>query len=161
MELAVQLFKAVGDGNVARVSQLVARGADVNKRDDAQKTPLHVAAHHGHVEVARALITQHGADKEASAEGGMRPLHLAAFDGHVEMVRALIALHGADKEAAAEVGMRPLHVAAMAGHVDVVRALVQLGARPNAQIDDGRTAHAISLSSGHLHVARFLELYIR
>ena len=40
-------------------------------RDNAGYTPLHDAAHHGSLEVARLLL-QHGADPNTSAPRGIR-----------------------------------------------------------------------------------------
>jgi hypothetical protein len=69
MELVIRLFQTAHDGNVAGVREAVALGADVNERGLHGATPLHVAAHIGHVELATALIAL-GAVTEAQSTTG-------------------------------------------------------------------------------------------
>ena len=45
---------------------LIERGADIDARDDDQRTPLHVACDNGHTEVAMALM-ERGADARITA----------------------------------------------------------------------------------------------
>lgn len=58
----------------------------IHKRDRLQQTPLHVAAYHGHRDVAEWLL-RHGADVNATAYNDFTPLHLARTP---EMVRLLL-----------------------------------------------------------------------
>ena len=94
MALVGALIQAADDGDVARVRQLAAQGADVNQRDGDGWTALHVAAQNGHVEVTSALITL-GVNKEAQLPtNGWRPLHVAAVYGQVEVIKTLVASQG-------------------------------------------------------------------
>ena len=70
--------------------------ASIDTRSLYQSTLLHVAAKHGHVELARRLLAR-GADVNTLDFGGMRrsPLHWACKGGHVAMVELLMAA-GAD-----------------------------------------------------------------
>jgi len=54
------LHQAVFFGHGEIVEYLIARGADVNAKNDAGSTPLYLAKGKGHKEIA-ALLTQHGA----------------------------------------------------------------------------------------------------
>ena len=63
----------------------------IDTRTLYQSTLLHVAARHGHAELARALLAR-GADVNALDYGGMRrsPLHWACKGGHVALVELLV-----------------------------------------------------------------------
>ena len=66
MTLEDELFEAVASPyeNVARVRELLEKGANVNAKDSNGDTPLHKAACRGYARVARLLI-EHGADVNA------------------------------------------------------------------------------------------------
>ena len=55
------------------------------------RTPLHLAAESGHIDVVRALAEERGAifDREYSF-GLTTPLHMAAENGHADVVHVLI-----------------------------------------------------------------------
>lgn len=63
---------------------------DVNAKDLYNRTPLHVAAVHGYVEVIRFLVSV-GGDPETIDSNGWTPLHHAAFECHsTEAVELLL-----------------------------------------------------------------------
>ena len=63
----------------------------IDARTLYQSTLLHVAARHGHTELAAALLAR-GADVNSLDYGGMRrsPLHWACKGGHVALVELLV-----------------------------------------------------------------------
>jgi len=61
------------------------------------RTPLHITALFGFVDIATALLKK-GALVEAQDKDGQTPLHLACRGGHVPMI-ALLVDHGANIEA--------------------------------------------------------------
>src|SRR5687768_11473126 len=63
---APELFLAVGQGNVAAVKELLARGADPNARNTIQMTALMVAVGTGNLQVIEALLAG-GADVNATS----------------------------------------------------------------------------------------------
>lgn len=77
------------------VEALLAAGADVAALDLSSRTPLHLAANVGQVEVVRMLLRA-GADVnacEASSDGcadNWTPLHAAAWGGDTGVVTALL-----------------------------------------------------------------------
>lgn len=76
-------------------------------------TALHVAAHCGHVRVAKLLLDRN-ADANARALNGFTPLHIACKKNRIKVVELLLK-HGASISATTESGLTPLHVAAFMG----------------------------------------------
>jgi cytohesin len=125
------LRDAVNAGDVARVQQLIAEGADVNAFW-LDGTPLHMAVATGQTWIAGMLISA-GADIEAVGEpGDSRPLHLAALRNDRETARLLIE-RGADLERRDSQGRTPLTVAAAYGNAAVGELLLAAGSDPLAR----------------------------
>jgi ankyrin repeat protein len=124
-----QLVAAAGKGDVARVAELLAAGADPNLRDpftDGLDTPVSAATFARKPEVIRALARA-GADLNAAHP--YTPLTLAAEWGHIELARALIE-SGADVNHPDSMGCTPLNQAVRKRAVDVIGALLNAGADP-------------------------------
>jgi len=73
-----ELFVAARNGDLIKVQTLLENGADPNAKDNAGHTPLHWAAHLGHVEIVELLL-ERGANPNAEDNYGSTPLHEAAF----------------------------------------------------------------------------------
>ena len=77
------------------VEMLLTLGADVNERDEFQRTPLILAASRGYAKTVRVLLA-HGADVNAQDEQGSTALHEVLGDNpNPDILRDLLA-HGAD-----------------------------------------------------------------
>jgi ankyrin repeat protein len=100
-------------------------------------TPLHWAAHKGHLEVTRLLL-QHCQDKNTENKAGETPLHYAALHGHLEVTRLLLQ-HCQDKNPEDKYGKTPLHYAAQEGHLEVTRLLLQHCQDKNSEDKDDKT----------------------
>ena len=76
---AADLHDAILSGDLDRVRQEIAGGANVNQPDQMGATPLHDVAWSGNLEIARYLL-EHGANVKARhAEGGSQPLAYACI----------------------------------------------------------------------------------
>ncbi|MHC1623314.1 MAG: ankyrin repeat domain-containing protein [Candidatus Methanospirareceae archaeon] len=109
---------------------MIARGA----------TPLHVAAGHGHVKMARLLLDA-GANQKVllNGERGTTPIHLAVAEGHAKVVKILLD-HGADPNTDwDDEGTLLLHAAASNGCESVAKVLVFNGADINRRTNNGHT----------------------
>ncbi|HJO10114.1 MAG TPA: ankyrin repeat domain-containing protein [Verrucomicrobiota bacterium] len=74
-------------GDLAKVKQLVAGGADINKRDKKKVTPLHLAAFQGntrHIAMAKWMLAN-GANTGARDHDGKTPLNVATERGNNEI----------------------------------------------------------------------------
>ena len=78
------------EGDVEWVrSLLLERGPDVNVEKDGSAL-LHLAAEHGHTEIA-LLLLEEGADVNAkNEEDGWTSLHLALYHSHTEIAELLL-----------------------------------------------------------------------
>jgi ankyrin repeat protein len=128
---ADDLFRAVREGDIARVKDCIRAGVDTDARDGEGVTPLLVAAATGDVAMVRALLSG-GADVRAAGQAdGMTALHHAARRNDVAMIDELFG-NGGLVDARARDGATPLALAARAGHSDACRELVERGADEGA-----------------------------
>jgi len=144
----VILLLSAKSGDLARTKALLRHGSSSDDggedvlalhpdttRDARGNTPLHLAAIHGHCQIAQALLDAHASTEAAVVSGaneGLTPLRLAAERGHLSTVRVLLAA-GADTGAEDLVDRAtPLHAAAEAGHTAVV---VELATRGGANLE--------------------------
>ncbi|HQQ11315.1 MAG TPA: ankyrin repeat domain-containing protein, partial [Synergistales bacterium] len=68
------LFDATKRGDIAGVTRLIDRGADIEAQDKEGWTPLHYACMNGRTDIARLLLDR-GADIEARDMWSYTPLH--------------------------------------------------------------------------------------
>jgi ankyrin repeat protein len=149
------LHLAILARNEKAVAFLLAHGADLNWRNQNNRTPRELAEakgyralaeHFANLEketerLARAVEYNDTSAAESSfrrgALVGLRDsrmdtlLHRAAQSGFVEMAKLLIA-HGAEISARNHLGETPLHAAALRDHAGVMKALIEAGADPKA-----------------------------
>jgi len=77
---AAPLHDAAKEGDVGKIEELLAQGADINE-SSALATPLHFAIQRGHAKAAELLIKR-GANVNAPSTWGT-PLHSAAAAGRL------------------------------------------------------------------------------
>ena len=87
------LLRAINSGDIEQVKLLISQGADVNTKNNAGQTLLHIACRSGNKEVVEFLIDQ-GANINSKSNRDLTPLDLAQRAGHTEIVE-LLKKHGA------------------------------------------------------------------
>lgn len=154
--LDTDLFREArnASGSAARVRELVAAGAAVDRRHKCGNTPLWEAAYHGRLDLVAVLLAA-GAGPNVYADDGSGPLHWAAAHGHIAVVEALLAA-GADPNALRDSGQSPLAAAVSGGHAAVVARLVEAGAAVD-HIYYGRSMAAFADSRGQPEIAALLR----
>ena len=152
------LYRAALAGDLAQVREQLARGADVNARnDDNRWTALMVAVAEGFEDVAEALLQSPAIDVDARAERELSALHVAADRGDERAVELLLAHLGVDPNAKDNLGRTPLIIAAFAGNAPLVEQLLAHPAiEVNAVDRDRQTALAWAALGGHADVVREL-----
>ena len=102
------------------------KGADVNTKDEDNRTLLHWAAFQGYIKIVKLLI-ENKADINARDNKGYTPLLDAAFKGNIDIANLLIS-KGADVNARDDNGSTPLSWAVEYNRIDIVRLLINKNA---------------------------------
>ncbi|KAM7119487.1 ankyrin repeat domain-containing protein 6 isoform 7-T10 [Ciconia maguari] len=123
--LSERLLVAAYKGQVENVVQLINKGAKVAVTKHG-RTPLHLAAHKGHLHVVQVLLKA-GCDLDIQDDGDQTALHRAAVVGNTDVIATLIqegcALDRQDKD-----GNTALHEACWHGFSQSAKVLVKAGA---------------------------------
>ncbi len=134
---------------------LVGTGVDINAKSFGW-TPVHHAAHNGHLETLDVLLRAGGLSNSVT-ELGNTPLHLAAEKGHLPVIEKLFHCK-ADMESASLNSRRqsPHHRAAWNGHLDVLRYLEARCKRVPPDEDRDLPMHYAAIR-GHLAIVNHLS----
>ena len=121
--------------------------------------PLHLAAHFGREEVARALLNK-GAEVNARSTNALTntALHAAAA-GRAAGVAKLLVERGADVNARQHSGWCPLHAAAQSGDVPLAKILIEGGADVSVRADNQQRPLDLALTKGQQAMVDFLEAH--
>merc|ERR1712223_1386294 len=130
------------------------RQAPVDAEGKNGVTPLHVAAHYDHQNVAHLLLDQK-ASPHAAAKDGYTPLHITAKKNQLDIANSLLEF-GAKTDAESKAGFTPLHLAAQEGHVDMTNLLLKNGADPNAKAKNGLAPMHLCAQEDRVNVAAIL-----
>ena len=129
-----KLLLAASAGDLITVKSLIARGANVNFREEGN-TALILAVCQGHTEIVQMLLKE-GAEIEINPKDGMTLLMIAAKNGKTEIAQALLD-KGADVNVGENDGNTALMQAALNDHSDTVQLLLGRGVNVNAKDQDG------------------------
>ncbi|KFP02089.1 Ankyrin repeat domain-containing protein 6 [Calypte anna] len=153
--LSERLLIAAYKGQVENVVQLINRGAKVAVTKHG-RTPLHLAAHKGHLHVVQVLLKA-GCDLDIQDDGDQTALHRAAVVGNTDVITALIqegcALDRQDKD-----GNTALHEACWHGFSQSAKVLVKAGANVLAKNKAGNTPLHLACQNSHSQSTRVLLL---
>uniref|UniRef100_A0A3Q1CJ93 Ankyrin repeat domain 6b n=1 Tax=Amphiprion ocellaris TaxID=80972 RepID=A0A3Q1CJ93_AMPOC len=155
LALSERLLIASHKGQADNVVQLINKGAKVAVTKYG-RSPLHLAAYKGHIEVVRILLKA-GCDLDIQDDGEQTALHRAAVVGNGDIISALIqegcALDRQDKD-----GNTALHEVSWHGFSQSVKLLVKAGANVHAKNKAGNTALHLACQNGHAQSSKVLLL---
>jgi hypothetical protein len=142
-----ELLGAARRGELARVKELLAKGANIEAQTRYGITPLFYAAWSGHADVVRLLASQ-GARVDVSDTFYKMTAYAAALNkGHADAAKALI-------EAGVKNPASGLEAAASGGHKEVVELLLAKGGATPEQLSN---ALAGAERGKHAEVAEMLK----
>ena len=118
---------AAARGDVAEINRLAVTGANLNVRDDYERTPLHVATFAKQRE-AIAVLAKAGADLNAKERDRYDAVTIASVADDPATLRLLIKLGASAKQTTSRYDGTALIAAAHLGHDEVVRILIEAGA---------------------------------
>lgn len=141
------LHWAVYRDDAAMVARLTGAGADVNRTNRYDETPLSLACVNGNPDIVEDLLRVGALPNLRAA--GEPPLLTCARTGSVETVELLLA-HGANPNITDDwKGQTAVMWAAAEDHVAVIQTLVAHGADVNATATAGQAALFIAVQLGH------------
>jgi ankyrin repeat protein len=153
--LEQKLIDAAFMGKVDTARDLIARGADVNARDQMGNPVLLTAVRPYASDMVRLLV-ENGADVNAAGTLEETPLLSAARKELPEIVRILLDA-GADPNYARSDGGTALMEACIFGHREVVELLVDGGADISAKDQFGFTPLSIAKKNNHTGIVKYLK----
>ncbi|KAL3203932.1 hypothetical protein MRX96_041600 [Rhipicephalus microplus] len=109
-EVLHPLHESAKRGNLQFLEECLSNKVSVNSLDKAGCTALHWAAHGGHTECARILLSIPGVQVDVQNKLGDTPLHSSAWKGHSNIVKMLLTA-GANKNLKNKEGRTPLELA--------------------------------------------------
>jgi ankyrin repeat protein len=159
-QLDQELVAAAKADNVPLVSQLIARGGNVNAKDAIQDSAFLYAGAEGFNEVLRLTLAA-GADVASTNRYGGTALIPASEHGHVETVQILIGA-GVPVNHVNNLGWTAMQEAILLNNggprqQEVVRLLLAAGADPNIRDPQGRTALQNAERLGFAEIATLIR----
>lgn len=133
------IHRAAFRGDLNKIKELLAAGADPNMPDKKGLTPLMLATQKKHKDIIEFLLS-HNADVNAKLNHGFTALFYPCMFGGADIAKILID-SGADVNAK-EDGNTPLMWASFRGHDDIVELLLDKGADPDITDNTGKITAA-------------------
>ena len=161
-QLDQELITAAKANNAPLVSQLIARGGNVNAKDAIQDSAFLYAGAEGFNEVLRLTLAA-GADVTSTNRYGGTALIPASEHGHVETVQILIGA-GVPVNHVNNLGWTAMQEAILLNNggprqQEVVRLLLAAGADPNIRDPEGRTALQNAERLGFAEIATLIRAH--
>ncbi|KAL2898579.1 Potassium channel SKOR [Bienertia sinuspersici] len=159
-EIALKVNNAAYYGELNQLKNSLNAGADLKKTDYNGRSPMHIAASRGHVDIVRFLI-QEGADvNEPGARIYIKDvgpfLCTVVLSEDVEYLKRLLS-NGVDPNSRDYDHRTPLHVACSQGLYLMAKPLVEAGAHVLLKDRWGNTPLDEAWTTGHKNLIKLLE----
>jgi len=150
------IWTAAAQGDIDRLTVLLAGNDKADARDEDGNSPLHHAAWNSQL-AAMQLLLDHDADIDSQSDQLWTPLHWATRNGRAKSVEWLLD-HGAKVDVPAHLGQTALHLAAKENFRVTLALLLKAGADPKASDINGQTpVHLASLDGYTVTVTQLLD----
>lgn len=146
-------------GNLRDMKILQNAGVCLDDRDPHGRTPLHIAAQSGCLDVVKWILEDDRHEILINEKDVIHctPLHLATQNClQLGVLQYLLKKGTAEVDAKTSTGETPMHVAALHGNSRAIALLVNAGADVNARSLDGRTPLHIAAKYGHFNAVKTL-----
>ncbi len=150
------LIQACKDGELAKVTQAVTDGADLNKKNPDNQTPLYIAVANKHKPIVEYLLSKGANISEKNGEYGSSALHKACASGALDIAKVLVNA-GADVNLKSDEGYTPLSNAVSNNKQITVKYLISNGA--NIGEKNGKLGVSVlhkACMNGNLEIAKIL-----
>eukprot|EP00164_Ancoracysta_twista_P003815 GFYU01005112.1.p1 GENE.GFYU01005112.1~~GFYU01005112.1.p1 ORF type:complete len:584 (-),score=219.80 GFYU01005112.1:42-1562(-) len=152
-DAAVRLCDLAATGNAPDMKRNCENGLDPTEGDYDMRTPLHLAASNGHIEVVKQLVETYAVPINPIDRWKGTPLQDAIRHRHMDIAQYLRSRGGEMGETDTSV---ELCEAASICDMDALQNLVNNGVDLNAGDYDGRTAIHLAASNGHVVAVNYL-----
>ncbi|KII64485.1 Transient receptor potential cation channel subfamily A member 1 [Thelohanellus kitauei] len=141
------LFFACKKDHLESVKILLDAGAKLDRRNNDDHNPLHVAAINNALSVAGHLLSTDQIDilQNSWDRNENRPIHLAVMNNHFEMVQLLVENGSLVDEKNAS-GLTPFLIAASRGYIDILKYFIDISL-PLALDEDDKNNTALHLAA--------------
>lgn len=150
---------AASRGSVDGLNTLINEGADLTQQDIQGRTPLHIAAMSGNVEIFKLLAEKYvelNVDLNIKDIEQKTPAHYAAQYNHVDVMQTLASMK-ADLHAKDINGDTPAHIAANSNNAEVITVLHNANVNLNEKNNKGETPAHIAARSNNAEVITALH----
>lgn len=131
----------------------------VNLLDNHERTPLHLAAGLGRLDMVERILHKHDAILTKMDRWRRTPLHVATEAGHLEIVRLLLNQNATVLNQVDKSGFTPLHTACERGRMDLILLFLDSGAKVDSADVKGSTPLHIASRLRNLDVVNLLLAY--
>lgn len=146
-QLAVDLVKYCYEGDVQKVQELHALGADINKPDKSGEMGLHSAIRSNNDELASLLLSWNASPNILDLSGN-DALHYAAIKNKTLIANELIK-EGAFVNGTSGCMVPPIITASLYNNVEMVSFLIEHGAEINIKDKKGKSALYYAMAQKH------------
>ena len=151
-----QLLDAAEKGQIQKLKEAIAQGADINFKTIYKETPLILASWKGHTACVETLLNN-GAKVNLRNSNGTPALGPATQAGHLKIIELLLAAGAPVNSRINNHAGTALMLAAIHGHTDATVLLVKKGANVEAKNNDGTTPCMFASMNGRLNVLKILH----